>query len=210
MNHRLTSTLILHASHPYGSESIWPLPRETHWLVLGPFSLGRDEKHQSRWWENREVSQSARKSETRFNPLFPLGLTQRSGGLLFSWCRLFARSEWHFSGKWNDSLVRQWAKVMQEECDGNDKVSKGAKMHAGRFDVVVLNSARDPSYLDAAQSLSFGVLLFSVCFVSIPICCKDCFIAMKACWEWLSVESEKVFPVTINDFIVSNTDCMFW
>lgn len=56
--------------------------------------------------------------------------------------------------------------MMQGECDGNDEVSRGAKMRGGRFDVEVLNSARDSSYLDEAQSLIFGVLLFSVdvCF----------------------------------------------
>lgn len=53
MNHRLVSALILHISHPYGGESIAPLPKEMHWLVLGPLSLGWGQ-------ENLEVSSSPR------------------------------------------------------------------------------------------------------------------------------------------------------
>lgn len=74
--------------------------------------------------------------------------------------------------------------MMQEKCDGNDKVSRGAKMRAGIFDVVVPNPARDPSYLDEAQSLSFGVLLFSVdvCFnphlLQRLLCCYESMLRM--------------------------------
>lgn len=55
------------------------------------------------------------------------------------------------------------------------------------------------SYPDEAQS--FGMLLFSVCsfqsaiLPSISICCKGCFITKNACWEWISVESEKVLSL---------------
>lgn len=91
-------------------------------------------------------------------------------------------SEGEAMGMW-----RQWQGV------------KRSKMHAGRFSIVVLNSARDPSYPDEAQS--FGMLLFSVCsfqsaiLPSISICCEDCFITKKARWEWISVESEKVLSL---------------
>lgn len=134
MNHTLTSALILHTWHLHGSVSLSPQPQEKRWLVLGPFFLSATTReHQSCWWENRESLLMCPKFTARFNLLPKFGLKQKLGGLLLSQRCMFAQCEWHFGGKWNDSLVRRWAKVKLEECDGNEKVSRGVKNEVGEI-----------------------------------------------------------------------------
>lgn len=118
------------------------------------------------WWEKWKCS-------SRFNPLLLLRLKQRSGALLFSWCCVFACCEWHFSGKWNDSLVRRWARVKQEDCDRTDKVSSRAK-------------CTEEIYYNVGiwiKTWVWHAFVFCWCLFrfQLSICCKYCFTSMKPC-----------------------------
>lgn len=111
--------------------------------------------------------------------------------------------------------------MKQEECDGNDQVSKGVKkMSLERFEVVQVISARESSYLNETQSLSLACCCFCPAPPPLPFffsLLSDRTFSLHRLERRLQyhesmlielmserLESEEVFIVTVGDFLVSN------